>query len=240
MFFLHLPKCAGTSVARALRRQWPDTATFPINAGASIEAVRTRSGAAGVSSFDPVHDLRVDLALYATALRHIDLVYGHVHLAAELTSHDGPAADFVFATVLRDPVERWVSMYRYNRHKERGGLRTDLSPEDWLTTDVGQSAGRLYVEYLADRPRGIPTAQDVGVAIDRLDRLDVIGFSDDLPGFGDAFEEKTGIGLDIRHENASPDTSEEPLSESLLEQVHHLCEADRRIYDAARARAATR
>ena len=103
------------------------------------------------------------------------------------------APETPFLTVLRDPVDRWISYYCSTRltaddpNLEPNRL-TPLTPEDQLEDVLSSAAGRYIASFLAihfggHRPYGDDDALDaVSPAIAALGRFAVIGFTEDTDG----------------------------------------------------------
>jgi hypothetical protein len=204
LFFMHIPKTAGTSFRRFLER-----------------SVRERGGtvsgraADGIWSPDsesyPSYDEFV--ATRAEPYRHCDLICGHYpyHVTEFLD------ADTIVVTVLRNAIERCVSHVKHQMALERqvqGSCAADVN--EFLTESRNQfflqTIGNLGVKYLAGRmaPNSIVQPEDLSLDIAVANCCQTLfGFADELS----AFQHRLGTllavpgagGLPVRRENESRD-----------------------------------
>ena len=99
-FFMHIPRCGGTSVEHALRKIYPNAAG--LQAAASFRATQALYPEASSSEKDfHMFKLRESLLLYHMG-RHIPLVHGHYGFSEPAYREFG--TKYRFITVLRDPV----------------------------------------------------------------------------------------------------------------------------------------
>lgn len=227
--FHHVPKCGGTSVGRAIRRAY-------LLSQATVTPVESER------AFDLARARRDDLAgLDVSHLREMMLLY---HLAADrrcVAAHV-PFSDvafeafrdrYRFLTVLRDPVDRFVSNVAWSR---RAGaffkIREPL--EDFLKTERARKLGATYARYFCGTPGGRRDGWSVAKAVENLRRMDGVGFLDDLAGFRDTLFDLTGHRFRIGHENAAaPDPDRAALREGPLgRRIAELCAPDLEIWDA--------
>jgi hypothetical protein len=90
VFFLHLPRTAGTTLARVIQRQYPSQATLPLYDSSTGEEL-------GKASAERLDGLRA--------------VVGHFYFGA----HRFLPKPSTYVTVLRDPVDRVISHYWFAR-----------------------------------------------------------------------------------------------------------------------------
>ena len=55
---------------------------------------------------------------------------------------------FAFVTILRDPCQRWVSAYYYNRYKDSDHRKVDMDLDAYLKSPFGQAQGHEDVKFL--------------------------------------------------------------------------------------------
>jgi hypothetical protein len=225
-FFLHLPKTGGTSLRKMLER-----------------AVGRRN-VLGVYDWDTEQRmLRADRSVIEASA----LVAGHFRVAMWLRTPDLP-----LITMLREPVDRVASHYRYARSWDRDNFHDDalrLSLVDFALADLGRSLDNCQTYNLstadapmtADEMRARPpygglTPADADEAVAHLEHPNV------LPGLHEAFEESAALAslwLDVEppallEVNRSPDRTGEGVSgpdRAAIAEKHAL---DVRVYDAAR------
>ena len=107
IFFLHQPKCGGTSINNAIRSCYRNSQIMHLNNDACIRA-------ADLLGRD-LDDYRRDLLLYH--LMHKKIRYLSGHFAYSKKAYDACGDQWHFVTVLRHPVERWFSHYFFNKHR---------------------------------------------------------------------------------------------------------------------------
>lgn len=126
LFFLHIRKCAGTTLRAILRRQFPRESVYAPNHADAV-------------------------SLSEEQRRNVRLVMGHFPFG----SHRGLAVPFDVLTMLRDPVDRVVSLYFYARGRD--------SP-------LGRSVGDMAFEEFA-RHHALASDDQVRMIAGEVDRL---------------------------------------------------------------------
>lgn len=243
----HVPKTGGSSVASAIRRHYLFS-NFNIRSEASMLAGLAQFG---LEADDPAGEnacqaLRSSLVFYAAA-QGIKFITGHLWRPARMRAMKDMGYQAV--TFMRDPVERWYSLFFYGRYKEGEYARIDMEFEDFLASDRGRDAGRVYVRYLG----GIRPDNDYNstAALDQaragLAEFDMVGFLDDLAGFTAGFEAAYGLRLKIPHKRQSPARKDsDPRaamrrykeSAEIRARVAEICAPDIELYEYARQRRA--
>ena len=226
----HVPKCGGTSVARALRRAY-----ILSHAGVRPEeAIRAfnRWQAANGASLNDVWAFRELMFLY---FLYCDkrCVAGHAPFSD--VAFDTFSERYAFVTVLRDPVERFVSNFYWNKSRPVGDRRIEESFDEFLDSEQAARLGSTYVRYFCGHSGAERfTAKDVDRSIHNLRRLSCVGFTDDMGRFEQSLRGLTGKRLNIGKENVrhTSDKYQAILSGPLREKVLAACAADRAIWDA--------
>lgn len=236
-FFMHMPKCGGTSISEAMY------ATVPLGRGvAVIDAVSTRRAAA-IYEFgrdepllchedhahgDKVFDLRERLLLQHMAWGAW-LIHGHVLFSEKADAYFG--SRFKYVTLLRDPVERMISNYRMAVNA--GGVPEGL--DAYLDTPVARSHAQVYLRYLSGQTV-VPDAEvpeKLSLAQSRLAGFAVVGFLDDLPGFQKRYQAEFGVPLQIKTYNQGK--GKKPvLTASQTARIAALTAPDQAIFDTAK------
>jgi hypothetical protein len=129
--FLHVPKTGGTTFVQILERHFPARAVLHTN-GVQLDTLRHR--------LDPVTPAQ---------RAQVALLHGHVSYGAH-TLFPGPA---VYLTLLREPVDRFVSTYYFERESaaplHEFLVRTNLSLAEFTVCDEARRYHDLQVRLLA-------------------------------------------------------------------------------------------
>lgn len=213
--FDHLPKCGGTSLSHGLMSCYPDDKVFQVNG----------SGPAAMTS-----SIEYFTALDAGDAWRFELVLGH--MACKLVSNVRP--DALMVTVLRHPVARVLSLYKYvcrrrehylhrqvwERHiglSEFVALRFEVEHQDTMP-ELANEPRNWYATHFTGWPlqeveRRPREAADLAIAT-MQNHYDVVGTMEDFGALLRALNQRAGLGLrKLRHRNvgrASPSPAAEP------------------------------
>ncbi|HUR77938.1 MAG TPA: sulfotransferase family 2 domain-containing protein [Acidimicrobiales bacterium] len=230
--FFHVPKCGGLSVTSSMRRRYA-VSDHLRGRLTSIAAGPSRQ-AADLQGTDLV-EYRKDLLAYFLAREDLRFVTGHVGCSKQIV--DAFAGRWKFVTVLRDPVERFVSEYFYNRYKESEHFKTRLSLEEYLDDAIGRFSAQTYLNLFSGLPRSAPDDERIDDALANLSRFDLIGYLDDMSSFRERFAALTGVPLaEVRNNaNPAPDYEQQRTqSPAVLSAIESLCAADVELFQRVR------
>jgi len=229
--FLHVMKCAGTSVrvglADGIAGQRDRSNVFELDG----TAAKTAAGGTDADNWT----FRDALLPYVLDTMRPALVLGHFRYR---TRYERLLDDAHFVTVLRDPVDRIVSLYRYRRYKEGIDVPVSVSFDEYLASKRWAQEGHAYVGTFCGKgglDARSPAAIDAAVA--NLSRFAVVGFTDHLSDFGQDVAACVGKPVNIPALNASPappDTDD--IDASSLEVAREVCRPDREVYERVLAR----
>lgn len=246
VFFMHIPKCAGTSLKKAIKNQYltldyrKDTAIFDFSEKQLSSTVNNFISAPPLLSLPFSSAIRTPQIIlnYAMADQKVKYISGHVpfcDIAYQAYSHD-----FLFVTLLRDPVERFISEYTYNKFHAGTHQKdtTSMPIEEYIETERGIAQGGQYVLWLGGRVNGEEyfSVESIKRAKDNIDKFDVIGCIENLPKFYTQYEQKIGKPLIIQKENTNPKPKSYKISESTRQKIEQLCARDIEIYNYIKAK----
>lgn len=236
LFFLHVTKCGGTSLRAAFKRALMQdgavsASLYELNAPQSAELARN----AGIDGFT----LR-DLLLASTlSQRDTRLIAGHFRYTDRF--HRDALQECLSVTLLRNPVDRFISLYYYNRYKDTDYGKEHLPLEDYITKPRARRVAEDYVRLF--RGTGVAHSEfaspsDVTAAIENLKRFDIVGSLEKLQLFQEAVTDLTGLRLQIDTLNKSPAPKSQrdaEMSTRLRSQIEKLCLPSMEVYQAALA-----
>lgn len=227
--FHHVPKCAGTSVSRALRFRYA-LSQQSIASIATVDVLKLRAGHKSWSQerhAAEVRQLRLDLLHYFMWQGHA-FIGGHVPFSR--AAYQQYCGRYRFITVLREPEQRFVSHYFFNLNRDHHAKIT-LPLDEYLETEDARRAASVYSEYFSSN-------SSPDEAIRNLALFDLIGFVDQLDDFRMALKHTLGVTIPASRQRAATVPTSERMAEfspSVRARITELCATDRRIYEAARA-----
>ena len=234
IFFLHIPKTGGTSTIYALRKKYPFS-FFKINAGSSLRAAERKYGEE-YETFDQCYDLRESIAAYAMEEGY-KCIAGHIPFSPNLFEH--PENKYIVITILRDPVQRFISKYMYNYHKSSKHCKFEMTFSEYLDSEAGKRSGQEYLRYLSGKSFNeskLSEADLLEISKMNIKKIDLVGFLEDLELFRSLFQKKTGIKLRIPHKNRTKDlVKEQSFDKHTISLIQEICKYDIKLYNFARS-----
>ena len=178
LLFVHVPKTAGTTLRVVMARQYLGQRTFTIKH--DIEADRQRLE-----------------AMHEQEKRKLRAVFGH--MAWGWHEHLAPDQPYAYITVLREPVERVLSLWAHCRLKEHylGAAVRGMDLTNFMTSGVTKRADNAMVRQLCGEdqftnqtpyddmiiPLGGVTQAHLDAAKTNLRRCSVVGVAERFPQF---------------------------------------------------------
>jgi hypothetical protein len=235
IFFLHVPKCGGTTVHKAILgtfkvgQQLLANRQFHLNPDASLRA--------SLLDGESLGSLRTKLLLYYMSIPKCRYISGHFQYSDAAVREFG--REWTFLTLLREPVSRWFSLYFYNRFKQSHHFRITCDLEEFANSERGAAAGCSYVRMFVETPdqRSNFSEAVIQQAIANIDNFALVGLLERLDLFSRDFHDLFGSRLNLGRRNTSPVAkSEQQISERVRRRVEEICEPNRRIYEAVAKR----
>lgn len=246
IFFLHVHKCAGTSINQAVKSCY---LTFNIKEDrnlAHLESIPSfKAAKISVNQADFPSDaqddyqvlrFREELLLYYFCQEHIKYVAGHFSFSA--AAHQSFSDKYVFITVLREPVARLISTYFFNRYKSWNHRKIEVDIKEYLKSELGQAQGSEYVKFLggANPNEEYTSEHAVNRAKQNLHKFSIVGCLEYQQDFIDKFEKRFGRRLKIGVSNRSPEPRIDRssiITEELIEEMKEICKPDIKVYQYA-------
>ncbi|MBZ0171537.1 MAG: sulfotransferase family protein [Phycisphaerales bacterium] len=215
LLFLHLPKAAGTTLKSIIERVYgADRVAFLKAPWGEIETFAAK----------PMEERAA-----------VDAVAGH------LTWGDReilPGAAVI--TMLRDPIERVMSWFYYNKSNPNAGLHAAFNENDLLFEDAVQAGmfGGAY-NQMVDRLRDPAVAGSRGAVASARKNLASCAafglserFGDSVAHFGEALRWPATEWADLNVSEGRPRAGD--LDRAVLAHLRRACAADYELYDFAR------
>ncbi|MBK8176022.1 MAG: sulfotransferase family 2 domain-containing protein [Rhodospirillales bacterium] len=238
VIFHHVPKCAGTSVARALRMRYLPSQAGVVS-GASFYAAKAYAPDTTTEQVWPsVLDLRERVLVYHMFCG-VRCIAAHVRFSE--CAYENFNQTYKFVTILREPVSRYISHYFWDLDGPEEWARLHVDLEEFVETEQGARYGVLFGEFYSGLPSNsdFSSPEAVEAAKRNLEKFSAVGFVEDMASFQTKLKETLGVSVNIRHQNKGKveDTRKKRLvTPELRRKIEQLCAPDIEIYEFARRR----
>jgi hypothetical protein len=229
--FSHVPKCAGAALGHAIARRYGILDRILIR---NFHLESEASGNASKATSVPVRDLRENVLAYVLAEGKYKYVSGHFRCRPATVA--AFREEWHFITMLRHPIDRWISGYVYDRYKLLSWAQTDLSVEQFLESRRGRINGMMYLIYFSNIPQGPLISnyqQYVDEAEANLRSFALVGILENLEEVAQTFCGILGKPLKVTAVNPSPNpqaAEEIRKDKELMERIAEVCQPDIELY----------
>jgi hypothetical protein len=226
--FFHVMKCAGTSVRDGLAK---GVAGYRFGPEVfELDGEMAKRAAAGK---DPENwRFRDALLAYLIMAEHRKVVLGHFRYRDR---YESLIDDAHFVTVLRDPVERLVSLYKYRRFKDDVDVPVSMSFEEFIATPRWSKEGHQYVTTFRGNDDLDPRSDEgVEAAISNLRRFAAVGFTDRLDEFASRIGQLVERQVTIPVMNTSPapqGSDDREFTADVLAFAKDVCAPDLAVFE---------
>lgn len=232
---IHVPKCGGTSLGSALR-----LAYFYSQGTVNLRQSSAITDLLYDDADEPTRTYREygvrDVITAEMTRRNVRCISGHVRFCRR--TFDLTRSDRFYATILRDPVSRFVSHFNYV-HRKYGGENVSDTLDAFLETDKAKRYGSHYLFYFTGvfQQESSNLSRDVARAIDNLNDIHLVGFTDRLSEFASQIERALTVKLVRwrRNVNTQPETPHNNLDDRQRSKIMAVCGPDIEIFNALRS-----
>ena len=264
--FIHIAKCGGMSVDKALRQAIALPGQPRINRDATIAASMASFGQAITSEQDSIafsHHHAANLAgmLDYYLSKQWRYISGHVTVTSDILARY--SNEYAFVTVLRHPVERFISNYIYNKLTNNNPFMLPNThnndalideAERIIASERGWQMANSSTMFLTGRyPKNGDDAAKMQLEVaHNLTQFKVVGFLDNMASFEQQCSKLTGKAVKFPQLNTSESASKFGADKTFkseikstlqsyfnqpktMQKLEQLCRFELANYTAARA-----
>ena len=241
ILYVHLPKCGGTSLKNAITSRYGMRAYMSPNHVFHLDAASSVKTAASLGV--NLYEHRKQILYYAMNSK-AKFISGHFPFGEDIYNQFYPMWRFI--TILREPVNKWISNYYYNKYNNdpKHVWKIGANIEEFIDSDRASAYGSDYVDQIVgmEHVSKKESIKKISKAISLLEKFDVVGILEDMEKFKKDFLSMFGVKLQLFHENSSPlknrqssSTSglimRQEISEEMLNKIKVICEPNIEVYN---------
>ena len=230
LLFVHVPKSGGTSLSHSLRAKFP-LSYFKLEEAPTNDVCRNMS-------FQQLTNFKCRIMAYHAAMNK-HFLQGHFPVTNETLKSD--FAGYKAVTLLRDPVERIISHYHFDKRLSA------MTPEEFLESKRGFAETHILCHYFGGLPFDVESLEDKAAsvaqtaqsAIETLEEFSVVGILENEESFLRDLRSQAGLKIAMPKRNVGKDKLASPkvFTGHLLDKLIEMTAKDREIYEFFRNRA---
>jgi hypothetical protein len=237
IFFLHIPKCGGTSMVNAISNSLEKNRLGLIKGKGNNPVFfvnpRTSRRCAKLLGDDPL-EYRKRILAYNMSINHCKFIYGHFSYSEKIFQEFGKEWNFI--TILRNPVSQWFSYYFYET-RENADRRITSDLKSFIESERARLMGNSYVRRLTEGISPTNASSDEGVkqAIENLNKFALVGILEKMDIFARDYQSLFGTKLVIEHSNKNPVSKfqqKEQITDEIRQRVEEICQPNIRVYES--------
>lgn len=235
--FHHVPKCGGTSVGRALRRLYLGSQATVLPDASYRAACIISGGGDQDDMLLETLDVRERLLIY---LMCADVRCISAHVRYSDMAYQEFRGAYSFITIMREPIERFISHYLWDSRDVSGFAKVDACFEDFLFSRRAEMYGAQYVEFYSgfSSNADFSSNEAVSAAIARLNNFVAVGSLGRLGAFenkvSDVVKKNVRIGKDNIGDRKALDYFDS-LPSHLKRRVEEVCRPDCAVWNGVKS-----
>lgn len=206
LVFIHVPKCGGISIRDSLNKKYQHSFYY-LNAPQVYKSsklyFKTQKEHLNDQQFSERDLIKMayGVHLFNSVLKKQKCLSGHIACNRQMIS-TLKEMNYNFVTMIRNPIDRFFSLYFYNLYKKDDFGSTNLRFEEYLKSCSGTTYVYYFGGYRADQRYDSDEA--IANAVDNLKEFKVIGRLNKMDLFINEMKHKLGLSLEISKSNKSP------------------------------------
>lgn len=228
VIFPHVPKCAGNAVIKSIQQAAERSRiniSFDLFDGSACNLLAS-------SKSLPWWEAAETVFAYKAISGNGNILTGHAPFYEQTKKQ--LSVDKKIVTVLRNPVDRWISNYIYDCYKPQklGGRFVEIG--EYLSSGAAILGGNYYTVFFSNGNSEDITSHDVEQSIRFLKKFDAVGCTEDMSRFNKLLGEICSMEISSMEVNTTPKpglSDEIKNDESIITKIKKLCENDIRVYE---------